>query len=373
MKRESITYILAVIILAVFLPLVTPLSLEAASQELSLRDAVHIGLEHNLQAILARLHKVEKEEIYELAQASGDEDLKKRAAEELREAREALLDTKEQLIQAIESSYFRILQEEDQLKVQREALKRNTIQIEADELRYEAGEISTRDITMSRNTFRDLKKTYEEAQEEATLARMEFNHLLGQDLFREFELEHIHDFQELQIDPEKAYELALEHREDVRRAREALKEAREKLKSMDNPFHAPIRITQAENTLLKEKIALEQLKTSLFFEIQRACQSLIKAFEGIEKAREDLMLKERDLKSQTLQYEAGLISTQKIMEAQLELVRAENRIVQAKWNYNSTRLDLERGLGLWSIDEYLEGVDFQLIIPKDLLPKEEEE
>lgn len=341
--------------------------------EMSLREAVHRGLEHNLEVILARLHMVETAKKNELAVAAGDEELIERMAKEVEQGEESLINAKKQLILAVEASYFRILQDEDQLEVQREALHRNAVQLEADELRFQAGEISLRDIAMSRNNYRDVRKAYEEAQEEMALKRMEFNYLLGQAMDKPFQLKRSESFEELQIDPHEAYELALANREDMIKAREAIKEAEEQLKKMDNPFHAPVLIAEARNQLLREKIVFEQLKNSLFFEIQRACQSLFKAYEDIEKAEEDLEMKEKELLSQTLQYDAGLISTQQMMEAQLELARAENRVIQAKWSYNSARLDFERNLGLWSIEEYLEGMDFQLKIPEHLLHGEVEE
>lgn len=366
MKKKRDTFVLLLLLVI----LLNPLPLRASLQEMNLKEAVHRGLEHNLQVILSRIHKLEIEEKYALAQSAGDEDLIERTKKELKQAEESLINAKRQLIMTIETSYFRILQDNDQLDVQQEALARNAVQLEADELRFKAGEISLRDITMSRNNYRDLEKAYEEAFEEMALKRMEFNYLLGQDLNESFQLQRSENFEELEIDPQEAYELALLHREDMIKAREAIKDAEERLEKLDNPFNAPVLITEAKNQLIREKITLEQLQYSIFFEIQRSCQGLYKAYEGIEKAIEELEMKERDLESKTLQYQAGLISTQQIMEAQLELTRAENRIVQAKWNYNSTRLDFERSLGLWSMEEYLEGMDFPLQIPAHLLDEE---
>lgn len=339
---------------------------QASTGEMTLKEAVRIGLTHNLQILLHRIDNEEKKERSALAQAAGDEDLIQQTKEEKKRTAETLLEAKKQLIQSIEAAYFNILQAEDQLEVKQEALERNSIQLQADEIRYEAGEIATRDIIMSRNNYQELVKSFEEDQEALALRKQEFNHLLGQKLHKHFILVRDVDFEEYQIDPEEAYQLALVHRDDMERGREAIREAEEELERLDNPFHAPVKIQEARNNLLKEKIRLEQLTTSIYFEIQRACQALQKAYERIEQVKGDQRMKELELESLLLQYEAGLISTQKIMEAQAELTRAENRIIQEKWNYNSTQMDLEKTLGLWSIQDYLEGVEFPLRIPDRL-------
>lgn len=360
------------ILLMVFFFLLSLGLTKAQGKELTLQEAVQIGLSNNLQILLHRIDREEKKERFTLAQATQDADLIQGTQEELERMEEILLEAKKQLIQSIESTYFRILQQQDQLQVQKEALERNAVQLQAQELRYAAGEISTRDMTLSRNSYRDLVKSYQEDQEDLALTQKEFNHLLGRPLQEEMILVREVDFEEYQLDPEEAYLLALTHREDIKNAEKAIQEAKEELERLDNPFNAPVTIGEAENQLLKEKIRREQLATAIYFEIQRACQALQRAYERIEQAKEDGVMKENELESLLLQYEAGLISTQKMMEAQAELTRAENRIIQEKWNYNQTQMDLEKTLGRWNIQDYLEGKEFPLHIPESLEPADRE-
>ncbi len=321
---------------------------------LTLIECMRMGLENNFDVVLARIDLEENITYMERAQRVGDEDLIENATNMLDGAKDNMINTRRNVAEQIRNSFYAILRAEDALAGQKQALSRSEITLQADELRYEAGEISKMDIDNRRSSFINSQETYERSIRDLKTQYMEFNNLLGRELHEELSLAKDYEFDLVEVEFGSAHEAALENRDDIKNARQALDEAIENVEKLDNPFTALVDFEKAKTDVIREEIKLEKVRRSIYFTIRSTCFSMEQAIDNIYNAEEELSQALRDTEAKRLQYEAGVISTQQMIDAENELAAKENNIVHAKWDYNNAKLNYLQAIGISGIDRYIE-------------------
>ncbi len=105
------------------------------------------------------------------------------------------------------------------------------------------------------------------------------------------------------------------------------------------------RRTEAASQYRAETVRTKDLKNQIELDIRLALDALRSAEEQVDVAREGLDLSENELAQARRRYEAGMANSLEVTDAQTRLERARDNQVQALYNYNVARIDLEQAMG----------------------------
>ena len=87
------------------------------------------------------------------------------------------------------------------------------------------------------------------------------------------------------------------------------------------------------------------LKQQIELDLRLALDALQSADEQVSVARDGLALSESELAQARRRYEAGVANSLEVTDAQTRLERARDNQIQALYNYNMARIDLEQAMG----------------------------
>ena len=94
-----------------------------------------------------------------------------------------------------------------------------------------------------------------------------------------------------------------------------------------------------------EKVRTQDLKEQIELEVRLALDSLQSAEDQVKVAEEGLQLAENELAQAQRRYEAGVSFSLEVTDAQTRLERARDNRIQALYNYNIARIDLDQAMG----------------------------
>ncbi len=94
-----------------------------------------------------------------------------------------------------------------------------------------------------------------------------------------------------------------------------------------------------------EQVRTRDLKQQIELDVRLALDALRSAEEQVKVAREGLQLSENELAQAQRRFEAGVSYSLEVTDAQTRLERARDNQVQALYNYNVARIDLELAMG----------------------------
>jgi outer membrane protein TolC len=94
-----------------------------------------------------------------------------------------------------------------------------------------------------------------------------------------------------------------------------------------------------------EKVQTQDLKEQIELEVRLALDSLHSSEDQVKVAEEGLQLAENELAQAQRRYEAGVSFALEVTDAQTRLERARDNRIQALYNYNIARIDLDQAVG----------------------------
>ncbi len=95
-----------------------------------------------------------------------------------------------------------------------------------------------------------------------------------------------------------------------------------------------------------EKIKTKEIKEQIELDVRLALDALLSAEKQVKVAEEGLRLSENELAQAQRRYEAGVAPGLEVTDAQTRLERARDNQIEALYNYNLARIDLEQAMGL---------------------------
>jgi hypothetical protein len=320
---------------------------------LALHECIEVGLRYNIDVLLARMDYEEAQAIFERAHIVGEKDLIEESLKVLKDAEERLSSIKRSVAESIEQKFYGLSRAEDALQTEARALERSKMQLEADEIRFQAGTIAVLDIEAGRNDFQSRNETHENSLVDLETQYMELNKLLGLELDAIIELQGEFDFGIINVSFDEAYELALDNRTDIREAREQIEDARVIVRNLDNPYSARIELEKALLEVERRELRLRQKCEAVFFEVRQACLNMERMEKRISRAETSLEFAARRSQVTKLKYEAGMLSTQQFLSAESELFASENAVIQAKWDYHNAKLSYMKAIGMSDLEKLL--------------------
>ena len=113
------------------------------------------------------------------------------------------------------------------------------------------------------------------------------------------------------------------------------------------------RRAESSSQLQQEIAETRDLRAQIELEIRLALDSLRSAEEQVKTAQEGLRLSEDELNRAQRRFKAGVGSSIEVTDAQTRLERAQDNRIQALFNYNLARIDLNTAMG--TIEQMIEG------------------
>ena len=105
------------------------------------------------------------------------------------------------------------------------------------------------------------------------------------------------------------------------------------------------RRTESASQYRAETVRTKDLKNQIELDVRLALDALRSAEEQVDVAHEGLSLSDNELAQARRRYEAGMANSLEVTDAQTRLERARDNQVQALYNYNVARIDLEQAMG----------------------------
>jgi len=118
----------------------------------------------------------------------------------------------------------------------------------------------------------------------------------------------------------------------------------------------PLERTSEQNAYRKRLIALEQavrnlqeLEDQVKLDVREALRDLLESREGLQIQHQAVALAERRVKSVDLLLQAGRAEIRDLLEAQEDLLSAQNSLIAATVQYRIAELELQRDMGLLEV------------------------
>ncbi len=120
----------------------------------------------------------------------------------------------------------------------------------------------------------------------------------------------------------------------------------------------PLERTRERNTYRNSLIGLEnavrdvqELEDNIKADVRESLRTLLESREGVQIQAQSVKLAERRVESTDLFLQAGRAEIRDLLEAQEDLVSAQNALTAAIVNYRIAELELQRDLGVLEMDE----------------------
>lgn len=308
-------------------------------QYVALEEAEAIAFENSVSLELARLAVEEAE--FQMRQAEAAMIMKPspvllmQAQVGLDIARQKYLTARDELALEVRTDYFNVLRTQNLLKIAEEGLESALRHEEVAQKKLAAGTATRLDVIKAGRSVLSSESGVSQANHGLELTQMKFRQTLGIDLDaavlpKEIALE----VEPVDVNLEQDMAYALANRDEIKQLLLAIEVAEKNVEISDNDYTPALTLRQAELNLAKLKRQLEQVRQGLALQIKQSHSAWKDAEEripvlqkGVEEAEEMLRLSE-------LSYEADMITSNDLEDAQIGVLAAKNELVNAIFDYN---------------------------------------
>ena len=325
------------------------------------------------------------------------------------------------LVVRITSTYFRLLQQQNQIRIEEANLKNLELNLERNMALQEAGKLAQLQVDQNRQSVLASQARLLQERESFKTALDNFKILLGLPVEAEIRLDR-RDFDALEkkglapvgITPAQAQAVALAHRLDLQNVRDRLEDARRKvlvaadalkmgldlkldleIPSEDRipgkprwrdavggagvSFDFPLDKTRQRNQYRRAIVAFEQAKRryelqadSVLQEVRARLRDLRKSAKDYEIQKNSVLLARRRVDEAEMKQQAGRAIVRDVLEAQDALRNAQNSLVRVMIDHFITRLQLLRDLDILKLDpkglSYDDRIDLAGLLPQGSSP-----
>ncbi|TET44084.1 TolC family protein [Candidatus Aerophobetes bacterium] len=323
---------------------------EAEVRELSLEESIAIGLENNLDLAQAGYDLSLRETEYQEAKINNllrtSVVTLKNAELTFKRARDTFEEKKRQLALAeITNRYFEVLKYERKVQIEKISVEQSEENLEVVKNKFSLGDASELDVMQAEVGLSQAQLGFARAENDLTLARMDFNYVLGLALDLPVKLTDTFSLETLEMSLEESIQQALENRYEIIQARDSLEFAKLKLTLKQNQYTSEIEQKKAEIELKKKEVGLEQLMEKIPLEITGSFLGLKEKETNAEITKKQAEEKEESYRIAQAQYKAGLITTADLLESGIKLTQANINALEALFSANLARRQFIKALG----------------------------
>jgi outer membrane protein len=305
---------------------------------------------------------------------------------QLKATREDSANTRQEIIAEVTKAYYGVLTTREFIQVAEEALSTAQEQQQVVQKRLDAGTVSEFDLLRTQVQVANTKPQVEKAHDGYEMALLALKNLIAVPLDSQIDLTGSLSYEPVSVDVKSATETAIANRPDLKsladqkRALEyTLAIARAGLRpnlslaasyEYKNPnvdeevkwgssiaasvilftplfdgFSTSGKVAQAASGVRQVDIAQKQAREGVSLEVSSAVLALKLAQANIQSQRENVDLAKESLRIGKVRYESGLITNLEVLDAELALTQAETNYLQALYDYQTARVNLEKAMG----------------------------
>jgi outer membrane protein TolC len=299
-------------------------------------------------------------------------------------ARQALEQTRQELINGVKQAYYILLQNQRLVEVQQLNLTDQQAHLDEAKARFDVGVAPRADVVRAETAVADAVLTLASAQNIAAISRVNLNLAIGLDPRTPIKVAETEEAAPSLKDPAAFVERAFNNRPEMKQARANLKAAQEALKvartnnlpalsasasygwsgldfppdtlgwsygaALSWPFFdvgltkglvqtAKANVTSAQASLVQTEQFVSSDVVQAYLNLQTAVEKVAAAKAGVVNAEESIRLA-------TGRYQAGVAAYIEVIDAQTALVTAQTNQVNALYGLSTARAAFEKALGI---------------------------
>ncbi|MBP2651681.1 MAG: tolC 1 [Firmicutes bacterium] len=293
--------------------------------------------------------------------------------------------TKQQLTLEVTTSYFTVLQTRNLTRVAQQAVDDLSAHLVNVQNHYDAGTVSLSDVLQTQVRLANARNNLIKAQNGFQLARYKLNKVIGVSLHNEAALADDFGYQPFTLTVDDSIAAALKNRPEVSQLNLKVAMANDKVKiagsgklptvalvgtetwadtnpstskgknswlvGMNVQFNVfdngltKAEIKQAEHEVTETQAQANLLADKISLEVCQAYLSVKEAAERITNNQVAVHQSETDYSLAQERYEAGVGTNLDVMDAELAMIQAKTNYIQALYDYNTSRAQLDKAMG----------------------------
>ncbi|MBP2655522.1 MAG: type secretion outer membrane protein, TolC family [Firmicutes bacterium] len=292
---------------------------------------------------------------------------------------------KQQLTMDVTTSYFTVLQARNLEDVASQAVNDLNAHLKNVKNHYDAGTVSLSDVLQTQVRLANARNNLIKAQNSYKMARYKFNKVIGLSLHNEATLADKFSYKPYTPTVDDSIAVALKNRPEMAQANLKIAMANDKVKIADSgnkPTVALVgtetwtdtapstskgknswlvgvnvqfnifdngltktEIKQAKHEVTESQEQTRQLIDKVSLEVCQAYLSVQEAAERITNNQVAVHQSATDYKLAQERYEAGVGTNLDVIDAELAMIQAKTNYIQALYDYNTSRAQLDKAMG----------------------------
>lgn len=303
----------------------------------------------------------------------------------LREADLDLDTARQQVKYNAASKYFAMLETRNLVQVNKESVENLSAHLTNVQAQYAVGTVAKTDVLRSEVELANAQQELITAENNYQLAISNLNNVMGLPLDTELQLKQELAYEKYTLPMAECIGYALENRPELVKAGATQDKAKEAITEAKSGYRPTIEVTSTyewadtdfpgdtkdhwymgltanwnffDSGLTKSNVkaaqatyeqsghSLKQTKDNVQLEVRQAYLSMREAEKRIDTSKVTVDKAEEDFKIAQVRYTAGVGTNLDVMDAQVALTEAKTNYVQALYDYNTSKADLEMAMGV---------------------------
>ena len=297
-----------------------------------------------------------------------------------------LENTKQQIKLTTTTDYYKILQCRNLVGVNKESVEQLQAHLNTVNAKYSAGTVAKSDVLRSQVELADAQQNLVNAENNYDLSMSTLNNVIGLPINTKLNIQDELGYTKYEYDFDECVNIAMQNRPDGVAAAKAVEQAQAQLDAAKagnlptvaayagytidgndafgddaaqqsqlglqaswNIFDSNVtkaQVKQAEAALAKAQEASEYTKEGIQLEVHQAYLSLLAAEKNIGTTSVAVERAAEDYKIAQVQYSAGVGTNIDVMDARVALTTARTNYVQALYDYNVSKAQLDKAMGM---------------------------
>lgn len=292
--------------------------------------------------------------------------------------------TKQQIRLDATNAYYTVLQTANLVKLNQESVDRLHAHLQNVQAQFEVGTVAKTDVLRSEVEVADAEQNLIKAENAYELSLAGLNNVMGLPLDTELQVNDQLKYAAMDLSLEAALEQAMANRPDLAQAELAIAAAKKSISiaksgtrptialsasegwederfpgTDDNTWFVNViaswdifdfglthsQVKQSQSELEKIKHQAQQIKDAAQLEVRQAYLNLKEAEKRIATSQVTVNKAEEDYKIAQVRYTSGVGTNLDVMDSQVALTTAKTNYVQALYDYNTSRAELEKAIG----------------------------
>jgi outer membrane protein TolC len=298
-------------------------------------------------------------------------------------------DVIDSVVYNVKDAYFYLLYTVHQYNVAKDMVDKYKLQMQQAEAFYSIGTKPKLDVTISQVNVKDSRLNLLKAENDMNIATAALNNAMGSPFIDPYNLKDALEFKNYNIDFEKAYQVAKDHRPKLKMAEQRIKYANESVKfakrsympklqasataaeggakfngdngwgmgvylqlPVTNGYLVAKQVDEARYLYDKETADAEKVRQDVYFEVQKSYYNLLQASRAIPVAKDGVKKAKENYDLASGRYKVGFGNPIELKDAEAMYQGSQLDYYNALYMYNKSIAEFERVIGA-SVDKVL--------------------